>query len=61
MEQASVAAATTSAEAADEKDLQTIEARRTAFVARFIVLRESKRTRAHRIIEMMASGLPRQR
>ena len=31
-----------------------IEARRTAFIARFIVLRESKRTRAHRVIEMMA-------
>ena len=30
-----------------------IRARRTAFVARFIVLRESKRTRAHRAIEMM--------
>ena len=30
-----------------------IRARRTAFVARFIVLRESKRTRAHRVIEMM--------
>jgi len=30
-----------------------IKARRTAFVARFIVLRESKRTRAHRVIEQM--------
>lgn len=30
-----------------------VRARRTAFVARFIVLRESKRTRAHRTIEMM--------
>ena len=30
-----------------------VRARRTAFVARFIVLRESKRTRAHRAIEMM--------
>ncbi len=29
------------------------QARRTAFVARFIVLRESKRTRAHRVIELM--------
>ena len=29
-------------------------ARRTAFVARFIVLRESKRTKAHRIIEKMS-------
>jgi hypothetical protein len=31
-----------------------VRARRTAFVARFIVLREGKRTRAHRVIEMMA-------
>ena len=30
-----------------------IAARRTAFVARFIVLREGKRTRAHRVIEML--------
>ena len=30
-----------------------LQARRTAFVARFIVLRESKRTRAHRVIEKM--------
>lgn len=30
-----------------------IRARRTAFTARFIVLRESKRSRAHRVIEMM--------
>lgn len=36
-----------------ESDKQIIRARRTAFVARFIVLRESKRTRAHRVIEMM--------
>lgn len=35
----------------DTHDL--IRARRTAFVARFVVLRESKRTKAHRIIEMM--------
>ncbi len=39
-------------------DLQEMEkailrARRTAFVARFIVLREGKRTRAHRVIELM--------
>lgn len=34
-------------------DPATIRARRTAFVARFIVLRESKRSRAHRVIEMM--------
>lgn len=32
---------------------QMIKARRTAFVARFIVLREGKRTKAHRVIEMM--------
>jgi hypothetical protein len=34
--------------------LAILRARRTAFVARFIVLRESKRTRAHRIIELMS-------
>ena len=33
--------------------LSLIRARRTAFVARFIVLRESKRSRAHRAIEQM--------
>lgn len=32
---------------------QIIKARRTAFVARFIVLREGKRTKAHRAIELM--------
>lgn len=37
-----------------ENALALIQARRTAFVARFIVLRESKRTRAHRVIEMMS-------
>lgn len=36
----------------EEKGL-AVEARRTAFVARFIVLRESKRSRAHRKIEKM--------
>lgn len=36
-----------------EQALSVIQARRTAFVARFIVLRESKRTKAHRIIELM--------
>lgn len=35
-----------------EQTVAVIQARRTAFIARFIVLRESKRTRAHRIIEM---------
>lgn len=37
-----------------ENALAHVQARRTAFVARFIVLRESKRTRAHRAIELMA-------
>lgn len=37
-------------------ELDLMRARRTAFVARFIVLRESKRSRAHRIIEMMEWG-----
>ena len=32
---------------------EIIKARRTAFVARFIVLREGKRTKAHRVIELM--------
>lgn len=36
-----------------EMQADLIRARRTAFIARFIVLRESKRTRAHRVIEMM--------
>lgn len=36
-----------------DKERKIIRARRTAFVARFIVLREGKRTRAHRAIEMM--------
>jgi hypothetical protein len=31
-----------------------IRARRTSFTARFIVLREGKRSRSHRIIEMMS-------
>lgn len=34
-------------------ELALIASRRTAFVARFIVLRESRRTRAHRVIEKM--------
>lgn len=37
----------------EELDRSIIRARRTAFVARFIVLREGKRTKAHRVIEMM--------
>ena len=37
-----------------ELDQVIIRARRAAFVARFIVLREGKRTRAHRAIEMMS-------
>ena len=36
-----------------ESESASVRARRTAFVARFIVLRESKRTRAHRTIELM--------
>ena len=36
------------------QDTSVVRARRTAFVARFIVLRESKRSRAHRRIEMLA-------
>lgn len=35
------------------ESLEVVKARRTAFVARFIVLRESKRTRAHRTIELL--------
>lgn len=35
-------------------DVTVVEARRTAFVARFIVLREARRTRAHRRIEQLA-------
>jgi hypothetical protein len=35
-------------------DLPLQVARRTAFVARFIVLREGKRTKAHRVIETMS-------
>ncbi|MCI5066172.1 hypothetical protein MRY87_10645 [bacterium] len=37
-----------------EQEIHLLKARRTAFVARFIVLRESKRTRAHRVIEMLS-------
>lgn len=36
-----------------EVEKLVISARRTAFVARFIVLRESKRSRAHRVIELL--------
>lgn len=36
-----------------ERDQAHVRARRTAFMARFIVLREAKRSRAHRLIEMM--------
>jgi hypothetical protein len=35
-------------------ELALIRARRTAFVARFIVLRESKRSRSHRVIEALS-------
>lgn len=37
-----------------EEQRALVRARRTSFVARFIVLREGKRSKAHRIIEMMA-------
>ena len=43
-----------SAPITNHSEAAIIQARRTAFVARFIVLREAKRTRAHRIIEEMA-------
>ena len=43
----------TSLSSPQELDRAIIRARRTAFVARFIVLREGKRTKAHRVIEMM--------
>lgn len=36
-----------------EFNLELEQARRTAFVARFIVLREAKRTKSHRVIERM--------
>jgi hypothetical protein len=38
----------------DPSNPELVRARRTAFVARFIVLRESKRTRSHRIIETLS-------
>lgn len=40
-------------ERAVENDRALQSARRTAFVARFIVLREAKRTKSHRVIETM--------
>ncbi len=40
--------------AKEDFDKMLVSARRTAFVSRFIVLRESKRTKAHRIIEKMS-------
>lgn len=45
------AASTTSSDENVEREVR--EARRTAFVARFIVLREAKRSRAHRKIEKL--------
>lgn len=46
--------ATTMNDGISGEDLRALQrARRTAFVARLIVLREAKRTRAHRTIEMM--------
>ena len=35
-------------------DFQRLIAKRTAFIARFIVLREGKRSRAHRMIEQLS-------
>lgn len=43
----------TTAPGSREEQVALQRARRTAFVARFIVLREAKRTRAHRTIELM--------
>lgn len=40
----------------EEQSQALVMARRTAFVSRFIVLREAKRSRAHRLIEMMEWG-----
>lgn len=37
----------------DERKRVMIRARRTAFISRFIVLREARRSRAHRKIELM--------
>lgn len=49
-----LAASTLPAKAGNpEAERALVRARRTAFVARFIVLREAKRTRAHRVIELM--------
>lgn len=53
MDQAVVVTQPVESETLTPEQIALIRARRTAFVARFIVLRESKRTKAHRIIEMM--------
>lgn len=53
MEQYALRESNAPAGGAAHSALAEIGARRTAFVARFIVLRESKRTRAHRVIEML--------
>jgi hypothetical protein len=53
MEEQNIADEPQSAELDPQYEQASTRARRTAFVARFIVLRESKRTRAHRVIEMM--------
>jgi len=52
MEAESRSATTTDRNSLSDPEKASIRARRTAFIARFIVLRESKRTRAHRVIEM---------
>lgn len=43
-------------EAVQQSDPDVVRARRTAFISRFIVLRESKRSRAHRQIERLCWG-----
>jgi len=41
------------AKSLSDQEISLIKARRTAFMARFIVLRESKRSRSHRVIERL--------
>lgn len=56
MEPTTVADTSRSSSNSTEVDLTLLGARRTAFVARFIVLREARRTRAHRKIEKLGWG-----
>lgn len=53
MEQTYVVNGTESTELSEKGQIAVTSARRTAFIARFIVLRESKRSRSHRVIEQM--------